>query len=127
GECVTGNYGSPQDFDSSLPGDSVTLASRMEGLGKVYRVDLVIGEETAARLDDPALIEIDIVAVKGKTRAGRIYTLPPEPVEQEQFNARHSALLTAYRRQDWPAALHLLDDGLLAAARHLAPVYDLYR
>ena len=87
----------------------------------------MIGEETAARLDDPALIEIDIVAVKGKTQAGRIYTLPPEPVEQEQFIARHSALLTAYRRQDWAAALRLLDDGLLAATRHLAPVYDLYR
>jgi hypothetical protein len=33
----------------------VNLASRLEGLGKVYGVDLVIGEETAARLDDPAL------------------------------------------------------------------------
>jgi hypothetical protein len=73
------------------------------------------------------LIEIDLVAVKGKSQAGRIYTLPPEPVEQEQFIARHSAQLTAYRRQDWAAALRLLDDGLLAAARHLAPVYDLYR
>ena len=33
----------------------MNLASRLEGLGKVYGVDLVIGEETAARLDDPAL------------------------------------------------------------------------
>jgi adenylate cyclase len=127
GECVVGNFGSQEHFDYSLLGDPVNLASRLEGLGKVYGVDLVIGEETAARLDDPALIELDIVAVKGKTQAGRIYTLPPEPVEQEQFIARHSALLTAYRRQDWAAALRLLDDGLLAAARHLAPVYDLYR
>ena len=127
GECVVGNFGSQQHFDYSLLGDPVNLASRLEGLGKVYGVDLVIGEETAVRLDDPALIEIDIVAVKGKTQAGRVYTLPPEPVEQDQFIARHSALLTAYRRQDWAAALRLLDDGLLAAARHLAPVYDLYR
>jgi len=127
GECVVGNFGSQEHFDYSLLGDPVNLASRLEGLGKVYGVDLVIGEETAARLDDPALIEIDIVAVKGKTQAGRIYTLPPEPVEQEQFIARHSALLTAYRRQDWAKALRLLDDGLLTAACDLAPVYDLYR
>jgi adenylate cyclase len=127
GECVVGNFGSQEHFDYSLLGDPVNLASRLEGLGKVYGVDLVIGEETAARLADPALIEIDIVAVKGKTQAGRIYTLPPEPVEQEQFIDRHSALLRAYRRQDWAAALRLLDDGLLAATRHLAPVYDLYR
>jgi adenylate cyclase len=127
GECVVGNFGSQEHFDYSLLGDPVNLASRLEGLGKVYGIDLVIGEETAARLEDPALIEIDIVAVKGKAQAGRVYTLPPEPVEEAQFIARHSALLTAYRRQDWAAALRLLDDGLLAATRHLAPVYDLYR
>jgi adenylate cyclase len=127
GECVVGNFGSQEHFDYSLLGDPVNLASRLEGLGKVYGVDLVIGEETAARLDDPELIEIDLVAVKGKTQAGRVYTLPPEEIEEAQFIDRHSALLRAYRRQDWAAALRLLDDGLLAAARHLAPVYDLYR
>ena len=79
----------------------MNLASRLEGLGKVYGVDLIIGEETAARLGDPALIELDLVAVKGKTDAGRIYTLPPEEGEEDQFLDRHSALLTAYRRQDW--------------------------
>ena len=73
------------------------------------------------------MIEIDLVAVKGKTQAGRVYTLPPEEIEEAQFIDRHSALLRAYRRQDWAAALRLLDDGLLAATRHLAPVYDLYR
>jgi adenylate cyclase len=127
GECVVGNFGSQEHFDYSLLGDPVNLASRLEGLGKVYGVDLIIGEDTAARLDNPELIEIDLVAVKGKTHAGRVYTLPPERIEEAQFIDQHSALLRAYRRQDWAAALRLLDDGLLAAARHLAPVYDLYR
>jgi adenylate cyclase len=127
GECVVGNFGSMQHFDYSLLGDPVNLASRLEGLGKVYGIDLVIGEETAARFADPALIEVDLVAVKGKSEAGRIYTLPPESVVEEQFIDRHSALLGAYRRQDWASALRLLDDGRLAAARFLAPVYDLYR
>jgi adenylate cyclase len=127
GQCVVGNFGSEAHFDYSLLGDPVNLASRLEGLGKVYGVDLVIGEETAAQLDDPALIELDLVAVKGKTQAGRVFTLPPERIEGDQFIREHSALLTAYRRQDWAAALCLLDDSGLAAARHLAPVYDLYR
>jgi len=127
GECVVGNFGSQQHFDYSLLGDPVNLASRLEGLGKVYGIDLVIGEETAAGLDDPALIEVDLVAVKGKSEAGRIYTLPPEQAVEEQFINQHSALLGAYRQQDWASALHLLNDGRLRAARHLAPVYDLYR
>jgi CHASE2 domain-containing sensor protein len=36
-------------------------------------------------------------------------------------------LLLPLRRQDWVTAVRLLDDGRLAAARFLAPVYDLYR
>jgi adenylate cyclase len=127
GECVVGNFGSLQHFDYSLLGDPVNLASRLEGLGKVYGVDLMIGEETAARLGDPALIELDLVAVKGKSEAGHIYTLPPERIVENQFIDQHSALLGAYRRQDWSTAIKLLDDGRLAAARFLAPVYDLYR
>jgi adenylate cyclase len=127
GECCVGNFGSQQHFDYSLLGDPVNLASRLEGLGKVYGIDLVIGEETAVRLDEPALIEVDLVAVKGKSQAGRVYTSPPEQIEEDEFTNRHSALLRAYRHQDWSAALRLLDDGRLAAARHLTPVYDLYR
>jgi adenylate cyclase len=127
GECVVGNFGSEAHFDYSLLGDPVNVASRLEGLGKVYGVDLVIGEETAARLDDPTLIELDLVAVKGKTQAGHIFTLPPEQIEQDRFIEQHSELLTAYRQQDWAAALHLLDDSGLTAEGHLTPVYDLYR
>ena len=56
-----------------------------------------------------------------------VYTLPPERIEEEQFIQQHSALLGAYRRQDWAAALHLLNDDWFAPAPHLMPIYDLYR
>jgi adenylate cyclase len=127
GECCVGNFGSQQHFDYSLLGDPVNLASRLEGLGKVYGIDLVIGEGTKELLDEPGLVEVDLVAVKGKSQAGRVYTLPPERIEEGEFAEGHSALLRAYRHREWAAALKLLDDGRLAAARHLAPVYDLYR
>jgi adenylate cyclase len=127
GACVVGNFGSQQHFNYSVLGDPVNIASRLEALGNVYGIDLIIGEETAARLEDPALIEIDLVRVKGKGEALRLYTLPPEGIEGDESIKEHSALLTAYRRQDWASALRLLDDGRLAAARFLAPVYELYR
>ncbi len=127
GECSVGNFGSHQRFNYSLLGDPVNLSSRLEGLTKQYGVDLIIGEDTAAGVDDPGLIELDLVAVKGKMRAVRIFTLPPHPVESQQYLARHAALLAAYRRRDWDAALGMLEDPVLAAERDMAPLYGLFR
>ena len=128
GECCVGNFGSMQHFDYSLLGDPVNLASRLESLGKLYGMDLVIGEETAERLGDATLVEVDLVAVKGKSQAGRVYTLlPPGADPGADFAALHRQLLCAYREGEWTAAERLLDDRRLLAVAHLAPVYDLYR
>ena len=127
GECCVGNFGSEQRFDYSLLGDPVNLSSRLESLTKQYHVDFIIGEDTAELLDEPNLIELDLVAVKGKSRAVRIYALPPHPVETEQYLVRHQALLAAYRRRDWEGALALLEDRALAGEPDMAPFYELFR
>jgi adenylate cyclase len=126
GECSVGNFGSHQRMNYSLLGDPVNLASRLEGQTKTYHVDLIIGEDTAASLDDANLVELDLIAVKGKTQPVRIYTLPPHLPEAQRFLERHAKVLDAYRRRDWAAALGLMQDPVLATSE-IAPLYGVLR
>jgi adenylate cyclase len=130
GDCVVGNMGSDMRFDYSVLGDAVNLASRLEGQSKTYGVDIVIGQETAARATAFATIELDLIAVKGKREAVRVFALlggsemavRPEFIKLRQL---HDRLLAAYRAQDWAGA-RTLAAQCRQAWPDLDDLYDLY-
>lgn len=92
GDCVVGNMGSSRRFDYSVLGDSVNLASRLEGESKNYGVPLLIGEQTARMSGaDFTVAELDSITVKGRTTLSPVFTvLRPVPAEAL---ARHAALV----------------------------------
>src|SRR4029077_162358 len=76
GRCVVGNLGSDLRFHYSVLGDPVNVASRLEGQTKYYGVSIIIGSATAEKAKEQfAILEIDLIAVKGKTEPQTIYAL----------------------------------------------------
>ena len=109
GECVVGNMGSEQRFDYSVLGDTVNTAARLEGQSKTYGVDIVIGEATMQAVPDFAMLELDLIQVKGKEQGIRIFALLgdeslAEVAAFQSLVTTHAEMLDAYREQKWELA-----------------------
>ncbi|KJV08877.1 hypothetical protein VZ95_14965 [Elstera litoralis] len=132
GPCVVGNMGSTQKFNYSTLGDTVNLAARLEGQSKPYHLDNIIGEATAAAAPDFAMLEVDLIQVKGKTVPVRIFTLIGDFALKGSGNFQrltevHERLLAAYRGQRWDEAMALIDEcRQLSDGLSSQPLYNTY-
>ncbi len=89
GTAMVGNIGSPDRLSYTAIGDTVNIASRIEGLAKEHRIEIMVSETTARNLEVAfALQPVGETAIRG--RAGKIRTFelqhalrPGTPSEEE--------------------------------------------
>ena len=113
GETLIGNIGAKSKFGYDVLGDSVSTAARLEGQTKSYGVLLIIGPNTNEIVKDRIFtLELDNIAVKGKTVGLRIYApllCGDAGAMAEYLLARqaHDEMLAAYRAQKFDAAVDM--------------------
>jgi len=133
GTCVVGNMGSNLRFDYSVLGDSVNLASRLEGQSKEYGFPIIIGSKTALAVKDKfAILELDFIMVKGKKEPEVIYAIAgrEDTAQSGRFQRLRNLtieMLACYRNRDWDGALAAIERGRTTdEANTLESLYDLY-
>ena len=121
GDIVVGSIGSSRSKSFTIMGDTVNIASRLEGANKIYGTTIIADEATIARVR-PHLEarELDMMAALGKSEAVRIFELLGErgAVEPGVLELRDlfEAGLAAYRAGDWTVAAERFE-----ACRRVAP------
>ncbi|MBB4000450.1 CHASE2 domain-containing protein [Aureimonas pseudogalii] len=131
GSACVGNLGSAQRFSYSAIGDTVNLASRVEGLTKGYGVSVLVTDEVQAGAPELAFLEIDRVRVVGRAAPVPVFTLLGgaqlrASAAFETLASAQTRLLERYRAADPAGAEEALHEARATAGDRLAGLYDLY-
>lgn len=128
GAAIVGNMGTNMRFDYTAIGDTVNLASRLEGLNKIYNTNIILSEFTVKHLNSLTDMnifsfdivktvqqglsgsilnfrELDLIKVKGKDKPVTIYELSSK--FDDTLIQRFKEALTLYRKQQFKEALEL--------------------
>lgn len=114
GPAVVGNMGSERRFDYTAMGDTINLASRLEGACKLYQAFILAGEETY-RLVRPAIVarEVDIIRVVGREKPVRVYEIIGEEGDVAVSLMERIRLFEEarefYQRREWDKAVSRLE------------------
>ncbi len=131
GVMIVGNMGGRDRFDYTVIGDSVNLASRLEGANKQYGSSIMISDFTYQHVKEHVAVrELDLIQVKGKTEPVKVWELlgtadmAMTDNQKQSLEIYHEGL-RLYRERGWQEAIAYFQQARqLDPACHVAEIYE---
>ena len=121
GEAIVGNLGSSERLNYTALGDTINIASRLEGINKNYKTNIIVSDEVYEQIKDRFILRmIDCVIVKGRTKSSCLYELLGDDRTKITFD------LNAYRAQFKEGFMHYQKqqwDEAIASFHHCIKIY----
>lgn len=114
GKTIVGNLGSTDRMNYTIIGNSTNLASRLEGINKLYGTKIIISEDTYRRVSSDFFCRLlDYVSVKGQEKGYKLYELIDDAdavidEQKKEFCKQYEYAFQAYLNKDLGTAVKVL-------------------